>query len=717
MVQGAAYDVSARAGGVALTELRTCEFGDICIDFSRMTVKRGDSVVDIEPKVFDVLRFLIAHRDRLVTKEELLDGVWRDTFVAPNALTRAVAQLRKALGDDADAPRYVETVARRGYRFIAPLVIDGAGAEVVPAEAPAAPLRRPSRVAIATIAATGILIIGMFVWGVRRTTPGAGPAGALTPVRVVMSGGINVEPSLSPDGSAVAFASDRSGSFEIYVVGLAGGSKEIAITSDGKNNMQPAWSPDGRWLAFFSRNGGGLWIVPSTGGTPRQLVDSGFNPVWSPDSNWIAFTTQTGLVGQSSLRVIGRDGSGLRDLTHLGAPVGGHRSPAWSNSGRFIAFATVRGADEGSLWTVDAAGGTPRHLQTALGVGNLQFSSDDRFLFFSGVGNSLYRLAIDPVQGTATGQTPEVVLSLPGEFDGISMARNGLLAYGLATNDTNLWTLDPGPGGEAREPARLTDDAAARTTRPDYSPDGRRLVYGQSAIAGDNTGLWVMNADGSDRSPLVTDAGGLGNPSWAPDGTRVLVQRNGARSLWWIDLATRQLTQLAVDFARTDRNPRLSPDGREIAYWKIEGNGSTNVWTQSVSGGSPHRVTADAESINYPAWSPDGQWLVVGIKRGKDTHVGVVSKKGGPVEQITNERGLSGAHSWSPDGDQIAFAGQRNGVWNVWAVSRRTHISRQLTHFTAPSDYVLYPSWSPDGHRIAFERGIRRGSVWTVQIQ
>jgi TolB protein len=94
-----------------------------------------------------------------------------------------------------------------------------------------------------------------------------------------------------------------------------------------------------------------------------------------------------------------------------------------------------------------------------------------------------------------------------------------------------------------------------------------------------------------------------------------------------------------------------------------------------------------------------------------------VSKKGGPVEQITNERGLSGAHSWSPDGDQIAFAGQRNGVWNVWAVSRRTHISRQLTHFTAPSDYVLYPSWSPDGHRIAFERGIRRGSVWTVQIQ
>ena len=697
-----------------MTEPRTCEFGDICIDFSRMTVKRGDSVVDIEPKVFDVLRFLIAHRDRLVTKEELLDGVWRDAFVAPNALTRAVAQLRKALGDDADEPRYIETAARRGYRFIAPVVIDGGGAEIVPAAA--APQRRPSRVAIATTATAGIVLIGMFAWGVRRTTPGGGPAGALTPVRVVTSGGINVEPALSPDGSAVAFASDRSGAFEIYVVGLARGSNEIPITSDGRNNVQPAWSPDGQWIAYARNNGRGLWVVPSTGGTPRQLVDSGSNPVWSPDSNWIAFTTQNGLVGQSNLKVIGRDGSGLRDLTQLGAPVGGHRSPAWSNSGRFIAFVTVRGADQSSVWIVDSAGGTPRQLQTALGYNNLQFGRDDRALYFTETGSTLYRLAIDPVQGTALGQPPEVVLSLPGEFDGISMGRNGLLAYGLATNDTNLWTIDPTPSGAAREPTRLTNEAADRTTRPTYSPDGRRLTYAQSGSGVDSV-PWVMNADGSGKSALITEGGGAGNESWAPDGTRVLVQRNGARSLWWVDLATRRLTPLALDFARSDRNPRLSPDGSEIAYWKIESNGSINVWTQSVAGGRPHRVTADAESMSYPGWSPDGQWLAVQIKRGKDTHVGVVSKNGGPVEQITHETGLSSGNSWAPDGDQIAFIRLRNGVWNVWAVSRRTQVSRQLTHFNAPSDYVLYPSWSPDGHRIAFERGIRRGSVWTVKIE
>jgi Tol biopolymer transport system component len=471
----------------------------------------------------------------------------------------------------------------------------------------------------------------------------------------------------------------------------------------------PLWDPvatlhphEARRSRSIRRSHGTTWFQPA--------------PVWSPDSNSLAFTTSEGaLAGQSTLKVIERDGSSVRDLTHLGAPMGGHRSPAWSNSGRFIAFATTRGRDEDSLWIVEAAGGTPRRLQgTALGLGNLQFGGDDRFLFFSVYGGNLYRLAVDPIHGMATGQTAEVVLSMPGQFDGLWMARDGVLAYGLSTDDTNIWTIDLGPNGEASEPARLTD-SAIRTGLPDYSPDGRRLTYQQTGNS--NGGPWVMNADGSGRFPLVTDGGGAGNPSWAPDGTQVLLQRDGDRSLWWVDLVSRRLTQLDLDIARSARNPRMSPDGREIAFWKIEANGSTNVWTQSVAGGSPHRVTADAESVSYPVWSPDSRWLAIEIKRGEVTHIGVVSKDGGPVEQLTYATGQSFLRSWSPDGDQIAFAGFRDGIWNIWTVSRRTRISRQLTHFVAPSDAVIYPSWSPDGRRIAFERAIRRGSVWTVQVQ
>src|SRR5262245_4023929 len=201
-----------------------------------MSVKRGDRAVDLEPKVFDVLRFLITRRDRLVTKEELLENVWPDTFVAPNALTRAVAQLRKTLGDDADNPRYIETVAKRGYRFIAPVIVD-AGTAVDVASLPLSPPRRwPSGMVLTTVAAAAVLVMGLFVWA-RATVPPAAGRGALTPARVTTSGSMNVEPALSPDGSAVAVASDRSGSFEIYVVGLASGSREIALTNDAHNNM------------------------------------------------------------------------------------------------------------------------------------------------------------------------------------------------------------------------------------------------------------------------------------------------------------------------------------------------------------------------------------------------------------------------------------------------------------------------------------------------
>src|SRR6187397_2374500 len=99
------------------------EFGGFRLDLRRMGVWKADQPVPLEPKALDVLRHLVANCDRLVTKDELMDAVWKDTFVTPNALTRAVAQLRKSLGDDVEHPKLIETVAKRGYRFVAPVTI------------------------------------------------------------------------------------------------------------------------------------------------------------------------------------------------------------------------------------------------------------------------------------------------------------------------------------------------------------------------------------------------------------------------------------------------------------------------------------------------------------------------------------------------------------------------------------------------------------------
>jgi len=145
-------------------------FGDVCVDLRRLVVTRAGEQIGLEPKAFDVLRYLLENADRLVTKDELMETVWRDTFVTPNVLTRAVAQLRRTIGDDAREARYIETVARRGYRFIAPVVSEtplpvtlqstaSPAVASLPATSPVTAReesRPPAVVAVATASARGI---------------------------------------------------------------------------------------------------------------------------------------------------------------------------------------------------------------------------------------------------------------------------------------------------------------------------------------------------------------------------------------------------------------------------------------------------------------------------------------------------------------------------------------------------------------------------------
>ena len=90
--------------------------------------------------------------------------------------------------------------------------------------------------------------------------------------------------------------------------------------------------------------------------------------------------------------------------------------------------------------------------------------------------------------------------------------------------------------------------------------------------------------------------------------------------------------------------------------------------------------------------------------------------QGGKVEQLTFDRGQSWPNAWSPDGEWIAFAAERAAVWNLWAVSRRTHETRQLTHFKGANGYVRWPTWSPRGDRIIFERNQVHADVWLTQL-
>src|SRR6478672_4241329 len=101
-----------------LTNEKSDRFGDITIDRENFRVRKNGLDVALTPRAFDVLAFLIDKGGRVVDKQEIFDGVWKDTFVTDNALTKIVKEIRKALGDNAGNPRYIETVPKRGYRFL-----------------------------------------------------------------------------------------------------------------------------------------------------------------------------------------------------------------------------------------------------------------------------------------------------------------------------------------------------------------------------------------------------------------------------------------------------------------------------------------------------------------------------------------------------------------------------------------------------------------------
>src|ERR1022692_4267363 len=211
----------------------------------------------LEPKSFRLLLFLIENRSRVVPKEEILSVVWEGVAVSDNALTRAVAQVRKALDDDPKEPRYIETVPTVGYRFLGAVTTDAPSnaLEVPPVAGRPAKARRHLALAALAVVTLG----GAAIW---RFLPRATGPSSLSSVQLTSGEGLDICAAFSPAGNLVAYASDRSGPFEIYVRSLDSSARELKLTSHGNQNLFPAFSPDGQHVAFSAMRERGIYRVP-----------------------------------------------------------------------------------------------------------------------------------------------------------------------------------------------------------------------------------------------------------------------------------------------------------------------------------------------------------------------------------------------------------------------------------------------------------------------
>lgn len=565
----------------------------------------------------------------------------------------------------------------------------------------------------------------------ETSPPPSGTAPAL--IQITTSRGLDTDASLSPDGSRIVFASDRTGQFEIHVQPVSGAGEPVRITSDGAQNVQPAWSPDGKEIAYHASAKGGVWIVPARGGPPRQLTSFGSRPAWSPDGKRIAFQS-VGLVDispysfgaqpPSLLWTVPSEGGSPRPLTRAADPPGGHGSPAWSPDGKFVAF-TVTDRLSAQIWRVPADGGPALRLAH----GNRYsydpvYLPDGRALLFCVAKVRLaeiWKVALD-ASGRPSG--PETLVARVGST-GIHTpsvaARSGRVTYGALGVTSQLLEMTLDARSRAVGVPRALTTSTARDSRPVYSPDGSQIAF-YRVKAGLPANVWLMNAGGGEQRELTSDPADDFLPSWFPDGRRIafLSDRGGRWKAWAIDTASHR-EELLLDVPLAIDGMVLSPDGERIAF-HARTQSAVNVWTARPGGQDLRQVTFEPSFCGFPSWSRDGKLLAVEVRRGDSTHVAVVSATasgtgGTALEVLTEEEGDNWPLGWSLDGSRIAFAAGRRGTWSLRWIDRRTRRQEVLWTETKPSVFLRPPAWSPDGLRLVFERGETTGNVWMIELE
>lgn len=702
------------------------KFGPFVLDPALRTLTRDEEPVPLQPQVFATLLKLVESDGLPVRYEELIAHVWPDTSAARNNLDQALTKLRKALGDPSAEPKYIRTVPKVGYQFIAPVeVVNSVGiapsqplaevSAVTPLPTREMEVKSPPEVGGGTASDRGsrshrshALALGLIVafaavalgavWVFTRGGSGVAE-GPVEMVRLT-NGGKAANAALSPDGKYVAYALDNGGRQSIWVRQVSTGAASQLVPTVEDEVAGVTFSPDSSYVYYVAA--GSAHRLPVLGGMPRKVADGLYGSLSvSPDGARVAFVRREPATQEQALMVADADGAGERRLMSLKRPEGFYRWPSWSPDGKLLAAVATNGADrfmrvvgirveDGTLEVLNA--------NTWDVIDDVEWLPDGRGLVVSAreMGNSLVRALQLWRLDYPSGQVGRITNDLSNYF-GVSLTGDGRALVTIQSEQRSyLWVVPSGGAGDAKQ---VTSGREYVNYGAAWTPDGR-IVY--PAAEGTNVKLWSVGADGRDRRQ-VTDSPGFGVwPSVSPDGELIvyLSDRSGALNVWRAELsgAARQLTHGA-----SDGLPQLSPDGRWVIY--VAGGGIImTIWKVSVDGGEPVQLTQ--KFSNFPTWSPDGRFFACTYRTGTDQRqkIAVIPAEGGEPVKLLDlpPTGAPGRMRWTPDGDAIAYIDTRDGVSNVWALPLDGGPPRPLTAFD--SERIMFFEWARDGSRLAVAR-------------
>jgi Tol biopolymer transport system component/DNA-binding winged helix-turn-helix (wHTH) protein len=597
-------------------------FSDFTLDPANRRLTRAGVEIYLQPKAFDTLLFLVEHDRTLVTKRALLDAVWPETAVTDNALTQQISELRESLDDDARQPRFIRTVPRIGFTFIAPvdrtpLRIEGPGtARAVssdPETAADAPGSPSSAVAerldgtlvsfptheqsehrgrwlvpwlTAAIVGTGVALVVLVFLAADAPEPRI--------IAVTSFPGLERFPSISPDGNFVAFTwtgPNPQGVPDLWIKEVEGDARR-RLTETPEGEGPPAWSPDGRQIAF-PRGGRGVFVVPVLGGAERKVADAGSHVGWTRDGRSLLIRAPGARPQSFAIYRIDLATGQRTQLTASPEGIGDFTFDV-SPDGETLAFVRFDRPGVSDIYVAPLSGGAPtRRTDWNRSISRVVWTPDGRNLVFAvadppALGQSLFRI---PAAGARLERGTRA-LHVNGMFPSLSSASAARVAFHTLREDIGLRLLDlhgPRSGGVVQSLGPIVDSSRIDVPGP-FSKDGGRITF-----VSDRSGspqLWAANRDGSAlRQVTRLQAVEIVAGAWSPDERQIVIDAtvDGNSDIYVIDAEDGRARRLTTE-PSLDTYPSWSGDGRWI-YFNSTRSGTVEVWKAPADGGAAVRVT------------------------------------------------------------------------------------------------------------------------------
>ena len=736
---------------------RIYEFDEFRLDAAKLMLYRDGEEILLPPKVIKTLAVLVEEGGELLSKNELLERVWKGSIVEESNLSQYLYLLRKTLGDRPDGKPYIETLRRRGYRFTgkSALLADGAVTERaadgaasksyeiertgnvfaladwkdaeetstlnVPVVNPEKPAGRQTDFKFAVAVVLALIVIST-AFGVYLFRSGLGSGeppdqnDELTTVR--LTNGINPrDATISPDGKYFVYHEVDGNQYSMWLQQTGQSTRIEIIPASEREVSDKTFSPDGQFIYFVSVDTPGgprsLYRVPTLGGPVTKILSGLISPVsFSPDGLEMVFSRWNKEKSETSFVIKASDGSGdERPLYTLKVeyPWGGY--PAWSPSGKMVAFSTLSTQSEGPATCSLAVVRVDNRTLTAVPgekwdtCYRIAWSPDGRGLYMVGTkegdGMSIRRdqvFYISYPQGRSRRITTE---DSRHQGDSLGVTSDGSVIVVPFNRSSQIWAMNA--NGDSRTAVQITDGLA--DGRPGIAPlpDGRVAYITRT---GESLNVWSMNQDGTDQKQLTVDPQFIEEVRSGGDGRYLIFSaiQGSEQHLFRINNDGTDMRQLSFGTGH-ETDSSLSNDGKWVVYASMYRNGSSyeqSLWKIPVEGGEPIRLKQTG--CDMPHFSPDDKYISCVIDQ-KD--ILILSAEDGTLVRSLPTLPLSmlgfGAR-WTPDGKALVYVVSPDWtVSNLWVQPVNGGQPKRLTDFTNSSIYHF--AYSRDGTRLFLARG------------